>query len=249
MLLRLKKGFKNYSWKSAYRAWCMFKQRQCWRSMTSGLTVCSYVHLYGKQLDLQVNGINSTYLNWRTRRLTFHLYVQPEALCHSLSLARLFRCHAFFQFEISHSCCWSYVMHTDGVINVIKNLAVINRLKHSSSCTTCCNTENICFLCTDCVCVFHVVLTVNIDYFPNSISQLEWRGSLFVHILHINYTNIRLSVAVLYSCTDGGNTGTLGVMRYSIHNWRYYLIHADDWGTLKRRLSYLDSGIDYRCAG
>ena len=98
--------------------------------------------------------------------------VQSEALCHSLSLARLFRCQAFFQFEISSSCCWPYVMHTDGVINVIKKPAVINRLKHSSSCTTCCNTENICFLCTDCAYVFHVVLTVNIYYFPNSISQL-----------------------------------------------------------------------------
>lgn len=119
-----------------------------------------------------MNGINSTYLNWHTRRLTFHLFVQPEALCHSLSLARLFRCQTFFQFEISNSCCWPYVMHTGGVINVIKNPAVINRLKHSSSCTTCCNTENICFLCTDCVYVFHVVLTVNIDYFPNSIFQL-----------------------------------------------------------------------------
>ena len=32
-------------------------------------------------------------------------------------------------------------MYTDGVVNVIKKPAVINRSKHGSSCTTCCNIE------------------------------------------------------------------------------------------------------------
>jgi hypothetical protein len=167
MLLRVKKKSSKIVPESPHTM-----HLQCWRNMTAGLAVCSYAHLYGKQLDLQVNGINSTYMNWRTRRLTFQLYVQPEALCHSLSLARLFRCQAFFQSEISNSCCWPYVMHTDGVINVIKKPAVINRLKHSSSCTACCNTETLCFLFTDCAYGFHAVLTVNTSYFPNSICQL-----------------------------------------------------------------------------
>ena len=198
-----------------------------------------------------MNGINSTYLNWHTRRLTFHLYVQPEALCHSLSLARLFRCQAFFQFEISNSCCWPYVMHTERVINVIKKLVVINRLKHSSSCTTCCNTENICFLCTDCAYVFHVVLTVNIDYFPNSFSQLvsvmerQPVCSCLTYQLHKFQAFWGCFVLMRWRW----EYWNMGVMRYSIHNWRFYLIHADDWGKLKHGLSYLDSGIDYRCAG
>ena len=87
-------------------------------------------------------------------------------------------------------------MHTDGVINVIKNPAVINRLKHSSSCTTCCNIENICFLCTDCAYVFHVVLTVNIDYFPNSISQLVLyiHGSVHRNSILIRYNSMQVFI-------------------------------------------------------